>query len=79
METRERLQNVFRDIFDDESIELFDEMTSDDIEDWDSLMHMNLIIGIEHEFNIKFTVEEVIKAENVGEFISMIEDKIKHC
>ncbi len=79
METRERLQNVFRDIFDDESIELFDEMTSDDIEDWDSLMHMNLIIGIEHEFNIKFTVEEGIKAENVGEFISMIEDKIKHC
>lgn len=79
MEIRERLQNVFRDIFDDESIELFDEMTSDDIEDWDSLMHMNLIIGIEHEFNIKFTVEEVIKAENVGEFISMIEDKIKYC
>ncbi len=77
MEIREKLQKVFRDIFDDESIELFDAMTADDIEDWDSLMHVNLIVGIEQEFNIKFTIEEVMKVKNVGEFIIMIKDKMK--
>lgn len=77
MEIREKLQKVFRDIFDDESIELFDEMTADDIEDWDSLMHVNLVVSIEQEFNIKFTIEEVMKVKNVGEFIIMIKDKKK--
>lgn len=76
MELKERLQNVFRDVFDDEDIEIFDEMTADDIEDWDSLSHINLILDIEKEFGIKFTTEEITKTKNVGEFISIIESKL---
>lgn len=70
------MQDIFRRIFDDDSILLFDEMTADDIEDWDSLMHIDLILEIEKVFSIKFTTEEVLKTSNVGEFIRLIENKI---
>ncbi len=77
MEIREKLQKVFRNIFNDESLELSDEMTVDGTEDGDSFMHVNLIVAIEQEFNIKFTIEEVMKVKNVGEFIVMIKNKKK--
>ncbi len=76
MNVKEKLQEVFRDVFDDESIELFDAMTSDDIEDWDSLMHISLIKEIEMAFGIEFTTEEILQTKNVGEFIRIIENKI---
>lgn len=76
MNVKEKLQNVFRDVFDDESIVISEGMTAADIEDWDSLMHMNLILNIEQEFGIEFTTNEIMKANNVGEFIEMIEGKI---
>lgn len=47
-EITEKLQEIFRDVFDDDTIVLFDEMTSNDVEDWDSLSHINLINDIEH-------------------------------
>ncbi len=76
MNVKEKLQEIFRDLFDDESIELFDEMTSDDIEDWDSLSHINLIADIERTFGVKFSTKEVTSTKNVGEFIKVIESKI---
>lgn len=76
MKVEERLQEVFRNVFDDEDITIFNEMTAKDIEDWDSLMHMHLILAIEKEFDIKFTTNEIMKASNVGEFIEMIEGKV---
>lgn len=76
MSVKDRLQEIFRELFDDDSIELFDEMTSDDVEDWDSLSHINLIHDIESEFNIRFTTDEVISSKNVGEFIKLIEKKM---
>lgn len=72
----DKLQNIFRDVFDDDSIILFDAMTSDDVEDWDSLSHINLITDIETNFGITFTTEEIVKAKNVGEFIQIIENKL---
>ncbi len=72
-----KLQKIFCDIFDDEKIELRDEMTAEDIEDWDSLTHINLIHDIEAEFQMEFTTEEIISAKNVGEFIRIIGDKIE--
>jgi len=62
--------------FDDDEIELFDEMTSDDVEDWDSLSHDNLILKIEKEFGVKFTADEITKTKNVGQFIDIINEKI---
>ena len=71
-EVFERLAEVFRDVFDDEEIELTDSTTSDDIEDWDSLEHVNLIIAVEQEFGIKFTMGEVTGMKNVGALVDII-------
>ena len=73
---KEKLQEIFRDIFDDEEIVITDETTAEDIEDWDSLSHISLIREIEEQFQIRFTTEEVLKAKNVGEFIAIIEKKL---
>lgn len=76
MDTKAKLQEIFRDVFDDDEIELFDEMTADDVDDWDSLSHVNLILRIEKEFNVKFTVDEITDTENVGQFINLINEKL---
>lgn len=75
-ETTAKLQEIFRDVFDDEDIVLRDDMTAEDIEDWDSLSHITLIHEIEAGFNIRFTTREILAAKNVGEFIAMIEGKL---
>ena len=71
-EIYERLNNVFRDIFDDETIEVHPETTSDDIEDWDSLEHINLVVAVEQEFGMKFNMNEVTTMKNVGEMVEII-------
>lgn len=68
----EELNEIFRDIFDDDSIELTPETNSDDIEDWDSLEHINLVVAIEKKFNIKFSMDEVTGMKNVGEMVEII-------
>ena len=55
-EIYEQLNEVFRDVFDDDTIEVNDQTTSRDIEDWDSLEHINLIAAIETQFGMKFTI-----------------------
>ena len=72
----ERLQDIFRDVFDDDGLTINDSTTSSDIEDWDSLAHIQLITAIEKEFGIKFTLKEAVSAENVGEFTELIESKL---
>ena len=67
-----RLNDVFREVFDDEELEVNDETTSDDIEDWDSLEHINLVAAIEKEFDIKFTMAQIMGFENVGEMVDCI-------
>jgi acyl carrier protein len=73
----DRMSRIFRDVFDDEAITVRDEMTSRDIEEWDSLMHIDLIFAIEKEFNIVFTIGEAGSTlKNVGELRALIEKKI---
>ena len=72
----DKLQLIFQDIFDDSAIYLQDSTTAADIEDWDSLMQINLIEEIEEEFQIKFKLSEVEKLRNVGEMIDAIAGKI---
>lgn len=72
----ERLQDIFRDVFDDDGLTINDSTTSSDIEDWDSLAHIQLITAIEKEFGIKFTLKEAVSAENVGEFTELIGSKL---
>ena len=78
--TREKVtgevQNIFRDLFDDESIKIDDNTTADDVEDWDSLEHINLITSIEKHFSIKFAMSEVTHFKNVGNMIDTITAKV---
>ncbi len=75
-EVYETLNEVFRDVFDDESIEVNDETTSDDIDDWDSLEHINLIAAVEQEFGMKFNMGQVVTMKNVGEMVDIILSQI---
>lgn len=73
----ETLQNIFRDVFDDENLIIVEATNSSDIEDWDSLAQINLIVAIEEEYNVKFNLEEVSKLNNVGEMLELIKKKVK--
>lgn len=73
----EALDEVFQDEFDDESIHVTEVTVSDDIEDWDSLEHINLIVAIERRFNMKFTMGEVTGMKNVGEMVDIILQRAK--
>lgn len=71
-EVFQALNEVFRDNFDDEDITLQETTVADDIEEWDSLEHINLIIAIEERFGMKFTMKEVTGMKNVGEMVDII-------
>ena len=68
----EKLNEVFRDVFDDEEIEVGEETTAADIDGWDSLEHINLIVAVERCFGIKFTMGETTGLKNVGEMVDKI-------
>ena len=75
-EVYERLNKVFQDVFDDDSITVNENTTSSDIEDWDSLEHINLVVAVEQEFGIKFNMNEVTTMKNVGEMVDIILSRI---
>lgn len=68
----ERLNKVFQEVFDDDTIEVNDSTTADDIEDWDSFEHINLIVAIEQEFSFKIPMGKTISMKNVGEMVDII-------
>lgn len=72
----ERLNDVFRDVFDDEGITVGENTTANDIEEWDSLEHINLIVAVEDAFKIKFKMGEVTGMKNVGEMVDIIMSRI---
>ena len=75
-EVYESLTEIFRDIFDDESITLSDETVAKDIEDWDSLAQIDLIVAYQKEFNIKLKLEEANSMANLGEMVDLILEKV---
>ncbi|MBO5504835.1 MAG: acyl carrier protein [Lachnospiraceae bacterium] len=75
-EVYEQLNEVFRDVFDDESITVNDATTSNDIEEWDSLEHINLIAAVEQEFGMRFSMGQVVSMKNVGEMVDIILSQI---
>ena len=70
-----KMNEIFRNVFDDESIVLTDETNANDIEDWDSLEQINLIVAIENEFEMMFDMAEVADLANVGEMVDLILSK----
>ncbi len=71
-EIKKRLNAVFCDVFDDESIQIKDEMTAADLDEWDSLSHITLVLAVEREFRVKLKTAEVGSLENVGEMIKLL-------
>ena len=71
-EIYERLNDIFRDVFDDESICVNPSTTANDIEDWDSLSHITLVSAVEDEFRMKFSMKEVVGMQNVGEMATIV-------
>ena len=75
-EIMEKVQAIFRDVFDDDTLIITDSTNSSDIEDWDSLEHITLVISMEKEFGLSFDLKEVNKLENVGEMVDLIASKL---
>ena len=73
---KKSIQQIFRDIFDDEQLNISDETNAGDIEDWDSLEQINILVAIQREFTIKFSIDDVEKLENVGQTIDLVESKL---
>ena len=80
-DARDRLQGIFREVFDDPELVLEDGMTAADVDNWDSLAHINLIIAVERKLGVKFATAEISRmkepGQNVGSFLRLIEGKMK--
>ena len=74
-EAMEALTPIFREVFDDDSIELTDELTAADVEGWDSVEHFNLISEIESRFGMRFKMKEVSGMKNVGELAEIVAER----
>lgn len=75
-EIYDRLNEVFRDVFDDDTICVSADTTAEDIEDWDSLEHIRLIAAVEQHFGMRFKMGEVASMKNVGEMVSILLSRV---
>jgi acyl carrier protein len=69
------LTAVFREVFDDDALVLKPEMTAEDVDGWDSLAHIRLILSVQKKFGIKFSPVEMNRLKNVGDLIALTKDK----
>ena len=76
MDTFEQLNAVFCKVFDNNDIKITPEMTANDIDEWDSLSHINLVVAIEKHFKVKFKNSEIIRWKNVGQMFDSIKEKL---
>ena len=73
---RDRLQDLFRDVFDDDEIVLADALTAADVDGWDSLAHVNLMIAVEEEFDVRFATAEIASMQDVGSLVALLGAKL---
>jgi acyl carrier protein len=74
--TLDHLKEIMWDVFDDDSIEPTETMKAEDVDGWDSISHIRLIVSIEKQFKVKFTNAEVEKLRNVGDLLKVINSKV---
>jgi acyl carrier protein len=70
------LQDILRDVLDNDSIAVFNDMRADDVDNWDSLSHISIIASIEKTFSIRFSISEIDSITNVGDIIEIIESAL---
>ena len=75
MDIRKELNGVFRDVFRRNDIHVLDHMTAEDVQGWDSIAHVTLVIAVEDHFHVRFSTAEIGAMKNVGEMIRLIERK----
>ncbi|MDL2209553.1 acyl carrier protein [Desulfovibrio sp. OttesenSCG-928-O18] len=75
-EIRNRLNQVFQDVFDDDTLEIADHTSAADIDEWDSLMHVTLIVASEREFGLQLNAAEIGRLKNVGELLDLLNEKL---
>jgi acyl carrier protein len=68
-----QIQKIFQDVFDDDELIVTPETTAADVEEWDSLMHVTLILEIESHFNVRFSSGEVAGLKSVGDLCALVE------
>lgn len=68
----QKLEEIFRDVFDDDTIKLREQTVAADIEGWDSLQNIHILVAIEEEFGVRVTIEDAAKIENVGQMVDLI-------
>jgi len=74
-EILQQVEDIFKDVLDEDDITLTEETTADDVDGWDSLTHIQLIVAIEKHFKIKFTSKEILSWKNVREMLDCIKTK----
>ena len=72
VELRASIQQIFRDFFEDDDIVVTDELSALDIEGWDSMAHVSLLLEIEEAFSVKFKLNEIARLKNVGDLIEIL-------
>lgn len=75
-EMLQKVNEVFGDVFDDDTLKIEEKTTAADVEDWDSLTHITLIKEIEAEFGIKFGMKDILGMQNVGEMLDILQEKM---
>lgn len=71
-----KVQDVFRDILDDSELNISGETTADDVDDWDSLSHIQIVVAIEKAFKVKFSSNEMLSWKNIGEMVDAVITKL---
>ena len=78
MNTLVKLREVFQNVFDDDDLEINRETSARDVDEWDSLMHIDLVLNVEKEFEIRFSSSEVALLQYVGQLVDLIDSKSRN-
>lgn len=73
----QQLTAIFRDVLDDDALDLKPELTAKDVDGWDSLTHLRLLLSVEKAFRVRFTTAEIGKLENVGDLATLIQSRLQ--
>ena len=75
-EILERIADIIRDIFDDDALDITENTTAADVDEWDSLEQINILVAVERDFGQKFSVGDVEGLRNVGELVDLVQSKL---